>query len=158
MARLVRWLDSTIFLGLVVSVLVTAPRGDSYSAGLAVVPVCTPCWVAARRQLGAAFSVGPAARHLVTSGLSAKSRHPVHVFGTPAVMGALVALLGWEALVIAVVPVEVLRPRREETVLAETFGSEYIACRERTWFSRLDRGLVRVVRVLRGERSLDEAT
>ena len=136
MARLLRWLDIAIFVGFALYVLVTAPRGGNYYAGLAVVVVCTPFWIAARWELGASFSVRPDARRLVTSGLYAKFRHPVYVFGTPAVMGALVALLGWKALVIAVflVPVEVLRARREEALLAETFGTEYIAYRERTWF------------------------
>jgi len=135
-ARLVRWLDIAIFLGFAIYVFLTAPRGGNYYAGLAVAAVCTPFWIAARRELGASFSVRPDARRLVTSGLYAKFRHPVYVFGTPAVMGALVALLGWKALVIAVflVPVEVLRARREEALLAETLGSEYIAYRERTWF------------------------
>ncbi len=136
MARLVRWLDIAIFLGFTAYVLVTAPREGNWYAGLAVAAVCTPFWVAARWQLGASFSVRPDARRLVTSGLYSKLRHPVYVFGTPAVMGVLVALLGWKALVIAVilVPVEIVRARREEAVLAETFGSQYIAYRERTWF------------------------
>jgi len=135
-ARLVRWLDIAIFLGFAVYVLLTAPREGNWYAGLAVAAVCIPFWIAARWQLGASFSVRPDARRLVTSGLYSKLRHPVYVFGTPAVIGVLVALLGWKALVIAVivVPVEILRARREEAVLAETFGSEYIAYRELTWF------------------------
>ena len=136
MARLVRWLDIAIFLGFTAYVLVAAPREGNWYAGLAVATVCTPFWIAARWRLGASFSVRPDARRLVTSGLYSKLRHPVYVFGTPAVMGILVALLGWKALVIAVilVPVEMLRARREEAVLVETFGSQYIAYRERTGF------------------------
>ena len=136
MTRLLRWLDITIFLGFTAYVLLTAPHEGNWYAGLAVAAVCTPFWIAARRQLGAAFSVRPEARRLVTSGLYSKLRHPVYVFGTPAVIGVLVALLGWKALVIAVivVPVEILRARREEAVLAEAFGSQYIAYRERSWF------------------------
>jgi protein-S-isoprenylcysteine O-methyltransferase Ste14 len=94
-ARLVRWLDIAIFLGFTAYVLLTAPREGNWYAGLAVAAVCTPFWIAARRQLGASFSVRPDARHLVTTGIYSKIRHPVYVFGTPAVMGALVALLGW---------------------------------------------------------------
>ena len=136
MARLVRWLDIMVFLGFAVYVLVTAPRGGNYYAGLAVVVVCTPFWIAARRQLGASFSVRPEARHLVTTGIYSKIRHPVYVFGTPAVTGVLVALLGWKALVIAVivVPVEILRAHREDAVLAKTFGAHYAAYREEAWF------------------------
>ena len=136
MARRVRWLDIAIFLGFTAYVVLTAPRESNWYAGLAVAAVCTPFWIAARRQLGASFSVRPEARHLVTTGIYSKIRHPVYVFGTPAVVGALVALLGWGAVIIAVivVPVEVLRAHREEAVLVETFGAQYIAYRERTWF------------------------
>jgi protein-S-isoprenylcysteine O-methyltransferase Ste14 len=135
-ARLLRWLDIAVFLGFAAFVVLTAPRENNWYAGLGVAAVCTPFWVAARWQLGASFSVRPDARRLITSGLYSKLRHPVYVFGTPAVMGVLVALLGWKALVIAaiVVPVEVLRARREEAVLTESRGSQYIAYRERTWF------------------------
>jgi protein-S-isoprenylcysteine O-methyltransferase Ste14 len=135
-ARFVRWLDIAIFLGFTAYVFVTAPRESNWYGGLAVAAVCTPFWIAARWQLGASFSVRPDARRLVTNGLYSKLRHPVYVFGTPAVIGVLVVLLGWKALVIAVivVPVEILRARREEAILTETFGPQYIAYRERTWF------------------------
>ena len=68
---------------------------------LAVAAVCIPFWIAARLQLGESFSVRPEARHLVTTGIYSKIRHPVYVFGTPAVTGILVALLGWKAVIIA---------------------------------------------------------
>jgi protein-S-isoprenylcysteine O-methyltransferase Ste14 len=134
--RLVRWLDIAIALGFTVYVFLTAPREGNWHAGLAVAAVCIPFWIAARRQLGASFSVRPEARHLVTSGIYSKIRHPVYVFGTPAVTGLLVALPGWGALVIAaiVVPVEILRARREEAVLEKEFESQYVTYRERTWF------------------------
>ncbi len=136
MARLTRWLDIAVFLGAAAVVFIAVPRGAPWYLGLALVVGCTPFWIAARLQLGASFSVRPEARRLVTTGLYAKLRHPVYVFGTPAVVGVLLAFLGWQALVIGaiVVPVEVLRARREEAVLLEAFGAEYAAYRERTWF------------------------
>jgi protein-S-isoprenylcysteine O-methyltransferase Ste14 len=33
-----------------------------------------------------------------------------------------------------VIPVQVVRAQREERLLAETFGSEFAAYRESTWF------------------------
>ena len=135
-ARLVRWLDIVVFLGFAAYAFFTAPRAGNWYAGLAVAAACTPFWIAARWQLGASFSLRPEARHLVTNGIYSKIRHPVYVFGTPAVMGVLVALLGWKALVIAVivVPVEILRAHREDAVLAKTFGAHYAAYREEAWF------------------------
>ncbi len=39
-------------------------------------------------------------------------------------------LLAWLALT----PIQILRVRREEKVLAEAFGAEYQAYRAKTWF------------------------
>ena len=48
----------------------------------------------------------------------------------------LLSLQGWQALVIwaVLVPVQVVRARREQRVLAEAFGAEYAAYRASTWF------------------------
>ncbi len=102
--------------------------------GLSV--VCAILWFVARRQLGVAFSVRPQASQLVTTGLYAKLRHPIYVFGTLAFLLVLLALQGWAALVVwaILIPVQVLRARREEGVLAEAFGAEYEAYRGSTWF------------------------
>ena len=102
--------------------------------GLSV--VCAILWLVARRQLGMAFSVGPQARQLVTTGLYTKVRHPIYVFGTMAFLLVLLALQGWAALVIwaILIPVQVIRARRERDVLAAAFGAEYEAYRRSTWF------------------------
>jgi protein-S-isoprenylcysteine O-methyltransferase Ste14 len=94
-------------------------------------------WVAARLQLGAAFSVRPEAHELVRTGFYARLRHPVYVFGTPAFILALGALGGWKMLLlwtVILVPVQIVRARREERVLAEAFGTDYEAYRGATWF------------------------
>ena len=96
--------------------------------------VCATLWFVARKQLGAAFSVKPEARHLVTQGLYGRLRHPIYVFGTAAFMLVLLALQGWSALVIwaVLVPVQIIRARREDRVLAQAFGAEYEAYRRST--------------------------
>jgi protein-S-isoprenylcysteine O-methyltransferase Ste14 len=97
---------------------------------------CSVLWFAARWQLGDAFSVTPQARKLVTRGLYSKIRHPIYMFGTVAFLFVVLALLGWQALIIwvVVIPIQVVRLKREERVLAEAFGAEYAAYRSRTWF------------------------
>jgi protein-S-isoprenylcysteine O-methyltransferase Ste14 len=102
--------------------------------GLSV--ACAILWFVARRQLGAAFSVRPEAHQLVTTGFYAKLRHPIYVFGTTAFLLVLLALQGWQALVIwaILIPVQVIRARREEAVLTEAFGAEYERYRSSTWF------------------------
>ncbi len=97
---------------------------------------CAVLWFVARWQLGTAFSVGAEARRLVTRGLYSKIRHPIYVFGTMAFLFVVLALQGWAALVIwaIVLLIQVIRLRREEQLLAQTFGPEYAAYRSRTWF------------------------
>jgi len=97
--------------------------------------VCAVLWFVARWQLGEAFSVTAQARQLVTGGLYAKIRHPIYVFGTMAFLFVVLALQGWPALSIwaIVILIQVTRVRREERVLAETFGADYAAYRSRTW-------------------------
>jgi protein-S-isoprenylcysteine O-methyltransferase Ste14 len=98
--------------------------------------VCAVLWFVARWQLGDAFSVTAQAHQLVTRGLYSKIRHPIYVFGTLAFLFVVLALQGWAALIIwvIVILIQVARVRREERVLAETFGAEYTAYRSRTWF------------------------
>lgn len=133
---MLRWLDIAVYVCFLAFALVTGPRVASWYVGLCLaVAACVP-WFLARWQLGRSFSVRPEARGLVTDGLYSKLRHPVYVFGSLAWLGALMALLGWSALVIwvIVVAIEIVRARREERVLADAFGDEYAAYRERTWF------------------------
>ena len=107
----------------------------SYTA-LCLSLVCAVMWFVARWQLGEAFSVTAQARQLVTQGLYSKFRHPIYIFGTLAFLFIVLALQGWPALFIwaIVILIQVSRVRREEQVLAETFGAEYTAYRSSTWF------------------------
>jgi len=93
-------------------------------------------WFIARAQLGEAFSVRPEARRLVTTGLYSKLRHPIYVFGTSAFLLVLLALQGWQALILwaILVLVQIVRARREEHTLAEAFGADYEEYRRTTLF------------------------
>jgi len=124
------------YLALLALGIVADMRNAIWFAALGLSVVCAILWVVARRQLGVAFSVKPQARQLVTTGLYAKLRHPIYVFGTMAFLLVLLALQGWQALTIwaILIPVQVIRARREEAVLAEAFGAEYEAYRRSTWF------------------------
>jgi protein-S-isoprenylcysteine O-methyltransferase Ste14 len=121
------------FLGLGI---VTAPRSTLSTVALCLSVACSVLWFVARWQLGDAFSVAPEARHLVTRGLYSRIRHPIYVFGTLAFLFVVLALQGWAAIIIwaVVILIQVMRVRREERVLADTFGEEYAAYRRRTWF------------------------
>lgn len=134
--KVLRWLDIAVYLVFLAFALASGPRVTPWYVGLCLVAASVPLWFLARWQLGRSFSVRPEARQLVTTGLYSKIRHPVYVFGGLAWLGALLALLGWSALIIGAIValVEVGRARREDRVLAEAFGPDYEAYRKRTWF------------------------
>ena len=113
-----------------------SPTRTVWFVPLALSVVCAILWFIARDQLGAAFSVKPEARHLVTTGLYAKLRHPIYVFGTMAFLLVLLAMQGWPGLAIwvIIIPIQIVRARREQHVLAQAFGAEYQAYRASTWF------------------------
>ena len=139
MKRRLGWIDALSYLAYLVFATLTVaygPRNALWYAGLGLSAVCAVLWFVARWQLGPAFSVGAEARRLVTDGLYSRLRHPIYVFGTMAFLFALLALLGWGALVtwVIVILIQVARARREDRVLAEAFGAEYAAYRKGTWF------------------------
>ena len=90
----------------------------------------------ARIQLGNAFSVTPQATTLVTHGIYRRIRHPVYVFGAIGIAGLVLYLdrPNWLALLLVIVPIQVVRSRQEERVLEERFGEEYRAYKRDTWF------------------------
>ena len=130
----------TVMFGFYLVLLTLGIAADEHKAvrfvALSLSVACAILWFVARRQLGVAFSVRPEARQLVTTGLYARLRHPIYVFGTMAFLLVLLALQGWQALAIwaILIPVQVIRARREEAVLAEAFGAGYEAYRRSTWF------------------------
>jgi protein-S-isoprenylcysteine O-methyltransferase Ste14 len=133
------WIDIVvylIYLALFGLAIVAGPRSTLWYVALCLSLACLVLWFVARWQLGDAFSVTPQARQLVTRGLYSKIRHPIYVFGTLAFLFVVLALQGWPALIIwvVVILIQVIRVRREERVLAETFGAEYTAYRSKTWF------------------------
>ena len=136
MKRALLWLDVVATLVLVALAFRYGPRTGYFYAGLGLTALAMPLWVLARLQLGRSFSVTAQARQLVTRGLYSKLRNPIYFFGGLAYFGALVALQVWPLLLgwLALTPIQVLRIRREEKVLAEAFGAEYQAYRAKTWF------------------------
>jgi len=92
--------------------------------------------VVARFQLGAAFSVRAKAQRLVTTGVYAKIRNPIYVFGQLVFVGVALMAERWWLLLPAVllVPLQMWRARNEARVLRAAFGEEYERYRERTWF------------------------
>lgn len=105
--------------------------------GAALALISAALLLLARMQLGASFSAQPRARALVTSGIYSKVRHPIYTFGALLAVGvALYLEQRWLLLVVVliVVPVQLLRARKEEQVLMNAFGQAYARYKAGTWF------------------------
>lgn len=105
-------------------------------AGAALAATSLALLVIARLQLGRAFSVRAKASQLVTTGIYAKIRNPIYVFSSLGIAGFLlwtnrpVLLL----ILLAIVPMQMVRARREAAVLEARFGETYREYRRKTWF------------------------
>jgi protein-S-isoprenylcysteine O-methyltransferase Ste14 len=105
-------------------------------AGVALVILAFPLLLVARIQLGAAFSVQARASQLVTTGLYARIRNPIYVFSALLIAGAI---LWTERLVLllifaVLIPLQIVRARKEAQVLEAKFGDEYLEYKRKTWF------------------------
>jgi protein-S-isoprenylcysteine O-methyltransferase Ste14 len=105
-------------------------------AGLALAIFGFTMLTIARFQLGNAFSVTPQANMLVTRGIYSRIRHPVYVFSAIGIAGLFLYLDLPRLLVllVAIIPMQVVRARREERVLDARFGEEYRTYKHNTWF------------------------
>jgi len=123
-----------------VSVLVAHFWGGPWSTmrciGFGMIVFGFAMWSVAHVQLGASFSATAQARKLVTHGIYSKIRNPIYVFGSIALAGVClfiempIILLAFLLLI----PIQILRARKEAQVLENAFGEDYRAYRKNTWF------------------------
>jgi protein-S-isoprenylcysteine O-methyltransferase Ste14 len=93
-------------------------------------------WAVARFQLGKSFSVQAKATALVTHGIYSRIRNPIYVFGGVMIAGVLLFFLKPEGLLVflALIPMQIIRARKESAVLEAAFGDEYRQYKQHTWF------------------------
>ena len=126
-------------LALILISVVAFRPGAWNAARLAGFCIAVPAAVllfTARWQLGKSFSITPQARELVTWGLYSKIRNPIYVFSAFMVAGVLIALQFHYALLLllALIPIQIVRARQESKVLEARFGEEYRRYKAGTWF------------------------
>lgn len=104
--------------------------------GLAIAVPAFVLFALARIELGRAFSVQAKATTLVTTGIYARIRHPIYVFAGLMIAGlATFAHRPWWVLIFVIlIPVQLLRVRKEEQVLEARFGDAYREYKRKTWF------------------------
>ena len=105
-------------------------------AGLAIAAPAFLLFVAARIELGRAFSLQAKATTLVTTGVYSRIRNPIYVFGAIFILGIIIWTgRPWLLLIFALmIPLQVVRSRKEERVLTEKFGAAYLDYKQKTWF------------------------
>ena len=92
--------------------------------------------ILARYTLGRSFSVSAKATALVTHGIYSRIRNPIYISGIVSATGVFLMLRRpalWIVL-LAIIPMQIIRARRESRVLEATFGDAYREYRSRTWF------------------------
>lgn len=104
--------------------------------GVAIAAPALVLLIVARLQLADAFSVHAQAKTLVTTGLYARIRNPIYVFGALMIAGVIVfagkpvLFLGLAALI----AMQITRSRKESRALEAKFGDAYREYRKKTWF------------------------
>lgn len=103
--------------------------------GVALMVPAFVLWGIAHIQLGDSFSVRAEARQLVTRGLYSRFRNPIYVFGGIGMAGFLLAIERpiWLLAFLVMIPLQIVRSRREARVLEEKFGDEYREYARHTW-------------------------
>jgi len=105
-------------------------------AGVCLIVAGLALWMVAQVQLGDSFSVRPQARALVTHGVYSRIRNPIYVFSAIFILGIAMFTEAplWLLLLVVLIPIQIVRARREARVLEAKFGEEYRAYRRNTWF------------------------
>ncbi len=112
------------------------PHGPARWIGLLLSLIGLAGLILARYTLGRSFSITAKATALVTSGIYSRIRNPIYVSGELFLLGVVLIIGRIELLIIllALIPVQVIRARREAAVLEAKFGDAYREYRKRTWF------------------------
>jgi protein-S-isoprenylcysteine O-methyltransferase Ste14 len=125
-----------IAIGLIMYEVAGPPWDAMRISGLVLAAFGLVLLTIARFQLGNAFTVTPQARMLVTRGIYSRIRNPIYVFSAIAIAGLILYLRKpiFLLVLLALVPLQLVRARQEARVLEERFGDEYRRYRASTWF------------------------
>ena len=130
---------TVVSLVVVVFLIFKSPQGpwtDLRILGLIAMIGAFATLTVARVQLGNSFTVRPEANELVTHGIYSKIRNPIYVFSAIAIAGLFLYLNRPDFLWIFVIliPLQMVRARKEGQVLEERFGEVYRQYKAKTWF------------------------
>ena len=104
--------------------------------GLALLLVGLGGVILARHTLGRSFSIRAKATELVTTGIYSRIRNPIYVSSVIFITGLIVTVRRptLVLLLVVIIPLQIIRARREAQVLEAKFGEAYREYRRGTWF------------------------
>lgn len=115
---------------------VPEPYGPTRLIALLVALIGLAGVILSRYTLGRSFSVAPKATALVTSGIYSRIRNPIYISGVIFLVGVVLMVERPKllAVLLVLIPMQIIRARREAAVLEAKFGDVYREYRRRTWF------------------------
>ena len=134
-------LPSMYFIPVAAAFLLPQNFGFGYPglvpAALAVGLAGLALWILGTIYLGKSLAVLPGADRLVVRGIYRYVRHPIYIGIVFTILGLTVASgssFGLTFLIVAVIPLNIVRARFEEKALLKKFGKDYEAYLSRTLF------------------------
>jgi protein-S-isoprenylcysteine O-methyltransferase Ste14 len=132
------WLPLAACLFAITYMYKSAPGPHDWmrTLGLLIALVGLTGVIVSRYTLGRSFSIVPKATELVTTGIYSRIRNPIYVSGVLFLTGLFLMIRRPVMLVIflVIIPMQILRARREAAVLEKQFGDAYREYHKRTWF------------------------
>src|ERR1700683_768741 len=112
------------------------PHGLTRLIGLLLGLIGVAGVILSRYTLGRSFSIAPKATALVTTGIYSRVRNPIYICGMILIIGLILIIRRLEllAILLVLIPVQIVRARREAAVVEARFGDAYRDYRRRTWF------------------------
>jgi len=135
-------LNIVTLVGVIVGLILFATYAMNFAwtplriVGVAIALPAFILFCIARVQLGGSFSVEAKATALVTTGIYSKIRNPIYVFGAIMTLGVII-WAGQPLLLlfyVILIPMQIIRARKESQVLEAKFGDAYIEYKKKTWF------------------------
>jgi len=127
--------DFLFYVAVFVAAVIWKRDAWCIAGGVLAIP-CFVLWFVAKLQLGSSFTPKAEARALVTHGLYSRIRHPIYFFASLALLGTAICLRSvyFNVYLAVTIAAQLWRIRRENKVLRDKFGQEYLNYRRKTWF------------------------